>query len=99
MNNTWQVGSGVTRSGKPTASGYYTYTASFGTLNANASYQQGSYSSIGGGTFRGGLTATRTASPHQNAGNGGSRMMLDTNGVAGADQQRPRFTATASDWR
>lgn len=83
INNTWQVGSGVTQSGKPTASGYYTHNASFGTLNANASYQQGSYSSIGG-TFRGGLTATRHGvAAHQNAGNGGSRMMLDTNGVAG----------------
>ncbi|RTF25237.1 outer membrane usher protein [Serratia marcescens] len=82
-DNTWQVSGGFNQSGKSLARGYYTHNASFGSLNASASYQQDSYSSIGG-SFRGGLTATRHGiAAHQNSSNGGSRMMLDTDGIAG----------------
>lgn len=62
---------------------YYTHNASFGSLNASVAYQLGSYSSISG-TFRGGLTATRYGvAAHQNTSNGGSRIMLDTDGITG----------------
>jgi len=82
-NNTWQVSGGFNQSGKSLARGYYSHNASFGSLNASASYQQDSYSSIGG-TFRSGITATRHGiAAHQNSSNGGSRMMLDTDGIAG----------------
>jgi outer membrane usher protein FimD/PapC len=82
-NNTWQLSGGFNQSGKSLTSGYYSHNASFGTLNASASYQQDSYSSIGG-TFRSGITATQHGiAAHQNSSNGGSRMMLDTDGIAG----------------
>ncbi|MFZ1871557.1 MAG: fimbria/pilus outer membrane usher protein [Chania sp.] len=82
-NHTWQVSSGVNQEGKPLARGFYTYNAPYGSLNANASYQQDSYSSVGG-TFLGGITATQYGvSAHQNTSNGSSRIMLDTGGVAG----------------
>lgn len=82
-NNTWQLSGGVNQSGKTLTNGYYTHNASFGSLNASASYQQDSYSSVGG-TFRSGITVTRYGiAAHQNSSNGGSRMMLDTDGIAG----------------
>lgn len=82
-NNTWQVSSGFNQDGKPLVRGYYTRNASFGSLNANASYQQDNYSSVGG-TFRSGITATQYGlAAHQNSSNGGSRLMLDTSGIAG----------------
>ncbi|TQI77779.1 outer membrane usher protein FimD/PapC [Serratia fonticola] len=82
-NNTWQLSSGFNQDGKPLARGYYSHNASFGSLNANASYQQDNYSSVGG-TFRSGITATRYGiAAHQNNSNGGSRLMLDTDGIAG----------------
>lgn len=81
--NTWQVSGGFNQSGKPLAHAYYTHNASFGSLNASVAYQLGSYSSVSG-TFRGGLTATRHGvAAHQNTSNGGSRIMLDTDGIAG----------------
>ncbi|WP_337263551.1 MULTISPECIES: fimbria/pilus outer membrane usher protein [unclassified Serratia (in: enterobacteria)] len=82
-NQTWQVSSGVNQDGKALARGFYTYNAPYASLNANVSYQQDNYSSLGG-TFRSGITATQYGvAAHQNASNGGSRLMLDTSGVAG----------------
>lgn len=82
-NNTWQVSSGVNQNGRALARGFYTHNASFGALNASASYQQDSFSSIGG-TFRSGITATQHGvAAHRNYGNGSTRLMVDTDGVSG----------------
>ncbi|AHG20039.1 fimbrial assembly protein [Chania multitudinisentens RB-25] len=82
-NKTWQVSSGVNQDGKPLARGFYTHNTPYGSLNANVSYQKDNYSSVGG-TFRSGITATQYGiATHQNSSNGGSRLMLDTGGVAG----------------
>ncbi|RDL27149.1 fimbria/pilus outer membrane usher protein [Serratia fonticola] len=82
-NNTWQVSGGVNQNDKVLTRGFYTHNASFGTVNASASYQQDSFSSIGG-TFRSGITATQHGvAAHSNYGNGSTRLMVDTDGVSG----------------
>ncbi|HIE4390638.1 TPA: outer membrane usher protein [Serratia liquefaciens] len=79
--DSYQLSSGVTRSGG-TASGYYTHQGDMAQVNANASYQEGRYSSAGV-SLQGGATATlKGAALHRSGMMGGTRMMLDTDGVA-----------------
>ncbi|WP_411568622.1 outer membrane usher protein [Serratia fonticola] len=79
--DSYQLNSGITRSGG-TASGYYTHQGDMAQVNANASYQQGRYSSVGL-SLQGGATATpQGAALHRSGMIGGTRMMLDTGGVA-----------------
>lgn len=83
LNNSWQLRAGHNQTGKLMSSAWYYHSAPSGTLNANVGWQQDSYTSLGA-TLRGGVTATRHGiAAHQNSGNGGSRLMLDTDGVAG----------------
>ncbi|OMQ23686.1 fimbria/pilus outer membrane usher protein [Serratia oryzae] len=82
-SNTWQVSSGVNQNSKALLRGFYSRNDSFGDLNASASYQQDSFSSIGG-TFRSGITATQHGvAAHSNNGDGSTRFMIDTDGVSG----------------
>ncbi|WP_258090253.1 outer membrane usher protein [Serratia liquefaciens] len=79
--DSYQLSSGVTRSGAM-ASGYYTHQGDLAQVNANASYQEGRYSSAGL-SLQGGATATlKGAALHRTGMIGGTRMMLDTDGVA-----------------
>lgn len=79
--DSYQLSSGVTRSGG-TASGYYSHQGSLAQVNANASYQEGRYSSVGL-SLQGGATATmKGAALHRSGMIGGTRMLLDTGGVA-----------------
>lgn len=83
LNNgdSYQLSSGVARSGAK-ASGYYNYHGPLAQVNANASYQESSYSSVGL-SLQGGATATlKGAALHRPGVVGGTRMLLDTNGVA-----------------
>ncbi|PWW11036.1 fimbria/pilus outer membrane usher protein [Pantoea sp. AG702] len=62
---------------------FYTHEGSEGLLNANASYQQGEYSSVGM-SIQGGVTATiKGAALHRVNNLGGTRIMVDTDGVSG----------------
>ncbi|WP_439090265.1 outer membrane usher protein [Serratia bockelmannii] len=79
--DSYQLSSGITRSGG-TASGYYTHQGDMAQVNANASYQEGRYSSAGL-SLQGGATATlKGAALHRSGMIGGTRMMVDTGGVA-----------------
>ncbi len=79
--DSYQLSSGVTRSGG-SASGYYTHQGDMAQVNANASYQEGRYSSAGV-SLQGGATASlKGAALHRSGMMGGTRMMLDTDGVA-----------------
>ncbi|MBU9828522.1 outer membrane usher protein [Rahnella sp. FC061912-K] len=81
-HDTYQVSSGFSRSGTM-ASGYYSHQGDTAQINTNASYQEGRYTSIGA-SFQGGATATLDgAALHRSGSMGGTRMMLDTDGVAG----------------
>ncbi|QXN62769.1 outer membrane usher protein [Serratia fonticola] len=79
--DSYQLNSGMSRSGA-TASGYYTHQGDLAQVNANASYQEGRYSSAGL-SLQGGATATLNgAALHRSGMMGGTRMLLDTDGVA-----------------
>lgn len=80
--DTYQVSAGTTRSGS-TASGYYSHSGDISMVNASASYQAGQYSSLGL-SMQGGMTATlKGAALHRSSMSGGTRMLLDTDGVPG----------------
>lgn len=81
-HNSFQVSSGISRSG-PTAYGYYTWLGDSAQVQANASYQSGSYSALGM-SVTGGLTMTpEGGAAHRSNARGGSRVLVDTAGVSG----------------
>jgi outer membrane usher protein FimD/PapC len=81
-HDSYQLSAGNSRGGA-TASGYYNHQGDIAQMNANASYQAGRYSSLGL-SFQGGATATlQGAALHRTGRLGGTRMLLDTDGVAG----------------
>jgi P pilus assembly protein, porin PapC len=81
-HNSFQVSSGLSRSG-PTAYGYYTWQGDSSQVQANASYQSGSYSALGM-NLTGGLTmTTEGGAAHRSNARGGSRVLVDTAGVSG----------------
>ncbi|WP_455872227.1 outer membrane usher protein [Serratia proteamaculans] len=80
--DSYQISSGWARSGG-TANGYYSHQGDIAQVNANASYQDGRYSSLGV-SVQGGATATlEGAALHRSSMIGGTRMLVDTDGVAG----------------
>lgn len=80
--DTYQMSSGISRSGV-TASGYYNHQGDIAQISADASYQEGSYTSVGM-SFQGGATATlEGAALHRSGSMGGTRILLDTDGVPG----------------
>lgn len=81
-HDNYQISSGVSRRGA-TASGFYSHQGDIAQINGNASYQAGRYSSVGM-SLQGGATATlEGAALHRSGTIGGTRILLDTGGVAG----------------
>lgn len=81
-HDSYQVSSGMSRGGAM-ASGYYSHQGDIAQMNVSAGYQQGGSSSVGM-SVQGGATATFQGAAFHRAGTqGGTRMMLDTDGVAG----------------
>ncbi|NTX77610.1 outer membrane usher protein [Serratia proteamaculans] len=79
-HNSYQMRLGAARRGA-TASGYFTHSGDSAELSSNISYQANRYSSLGM-TARGGMTATlQGAALHRMNISGGTRLMLDTQGV------------------
>lgn len=82
----YQLNTGVSRSGA-LVSGYYSHQGDLAYMNANATYQQDRYRSVGL-SFQGGLTATQHGAVlHRNNQMGGTRIFVDTEGVAGIPVQ------------
>lgn len=80
-HNNYQVSSGLSHS-KALASGYYSHEGDIAQVDANATYQEGDYSSVGL-NIQGGATATlKGAALHRTNLIGGTRILLDTDGVA-----------------
>lgn len=80
--DSYQLSTGTSRSGVSTSASY-SHQGDFVQMNSNASYQAGNYSSLGF-SFQGGATATmKGAALHRAGRQGGTRMLLDTDGVAG----------------
>lgn len=84
LNETENYQLSVGRSGaRNTASGFYSHAGDSFKMNANASYQEKGFTSAGVG-LQGGITATlKGVALHRINTPGGTRIMLDTDGVAG----------------
>ncbi len=78
----YQISAGGSRSGA-SLSGYYNRDGDLARMSANASYQQSRYSAIGG-SVQGGMTLTAEGGAlHRSNMAGSTRLLLDTEGVAG----------------
>lgn len=65
------------------ASGYYTHSGDTSDMTANINWSQNNYIS-GGMSLSGGVTATtKGVAMHPSSGNGGTRMLISTDGVSG----------------
>ncbi|WP_158784160.1 outer membrane usher protein [Pantoea sp. BAV 3049] len=81
-HNSYQVSAGGGQAGM-TGNAAFVHQGSMAELDASAGWQAGSYMS-GGLSLRGGMTATaHGAALHRISRAGGTRLMLDTEGVAG----------------
>ncbi|WMW59876.1 outer membrane usher protein [Serratia marcescens] len=81
-HNNYQLSAGSARHGA-NLSGYYNHEGDAARLSANASYQEGRYSAVGV-SAQGGATLTPEGGALHRVGMiGGTRLLLDTNGVGG----------------
>ncbi|EMN3917639.1 outer membrane usher protein [Citrobacter farmeri] len=81
-NNNYRINAGTSSDGRGTANGYYTHDGSMGSITANASYTGSEYNAYGL-SMQGGLTATaQGAALHRTTMPGGTRMLVDTDGVS-----------------
>ncbi|MEG1655559.1 MAG: fimbria/pilus outer membrane usher protein, partial [Hafnia sp.] len=86
-NNNYRVSTGISSGGDESTrtqfNGYYSHRGDFADMSANAAYSQGNYSSAGM-TMQGGATITaKGAALHSGGISGGTRLMVDTEGVGG----------------
>ncbi|WP_273974754.1 MULTISPECIES: outer membrane usher protein [Serratia] len=95
--STYQLSSGVSRSGA-NASAYVNHEGDLARLSANASYQAGSYSAVGL-SAQGGMTLTPEGGALHRVGvTGGTRMLIDTDGVAGVPVRGYGRTSRTNVW-
>lgn len=85
-NNSYRLSSGISGGGDDgtngQVSGYYSRRGDYADMTANAAYVQNSFTSAGF-SLQGGATVTaRGAALHPGGGNGNTRLMVDTGGVA-----------------
>lgn len=64
------------------ASGFYSHRSNISDLNMNATWQESNYTAVGL-SLSGGLTATKQGVALHRGSNGGTRIMVDTDGIAG----------------
>lgn len=82
-NNSYNVKAGVGAGGQAVGSGYFTHQGDVAEMTANASFQGSDYSAMGL-SLQGGMTATtQGAALHRINSVGGTRMMVDADGVGG----------------
>lgn len=82
VSDNYQVSVGASRNGAE-ASGYYTHQGSVAEIQASASYLDSQYSAVSA-SMQGGATLTAEGGAlHRISQMGGTRMLVDTDGVAG----------------
>lgn len=82
-NNQYSLQAGRGYGGSNVASGYFTHYGDYSRTTLSASYSEGDYHSFAG-SVQGGMTATlHGVALHPTGAPGGTRLMLDTNGVSG----------------
>lgn len=93
----YQISAGSSRSGA-NMSGYYNRDGDMARLSANASYQQDRYSAVGG-SLQGGMTMTAEGGAlHRGGIAGGTRLLLDTEGVPGVPVRGYGSTVGTNRW-
>ncbi|MGL1812366.1 UNVERIFIED_CONTAM: outer membrane usher protein [Serratia marcescens] len=93
----YQLSAGTSRSGA-NASGYYNREGDIARLSANASYREGRYSAVGF-SAQGGMTLTAEGGAlHRSGMAGGTRMLIDTQGVAGVPVRGYGRTSRTNAW-
>jgi outer membrane usher protein FimD/PapC len=96
-HNNYQLTAGSSRSGV-NLSGYYNHDGDIARLSANASYQEGRYSAVGL-SAQGGMTLTADGGALHRAGMpGGTRMLIDTGGVANVPVRGYGSTSSTNAW-
>jgi outer membrane usher protein FimD/PapC len=82
-NNSYRIKTGVGSRGNSVGSAYFTHQGNAAEVSANTSYEGSRYRSLGL-SLQGGMTATgEGVALHRISSPGGTRMMVDTAGVAG----------------
>jgi outer membrane usher protein FimD/PapC len=93
----YQLSTGTSRRGV-NVSGYYNHEGDAMRMSANASYQEGSYSAIGM-SMQGGMTMTAEGGAMHRAGMaGGTRMLIDTEGVSDVPVRGYGRTSRTNAW-
>ncbi|HIE4798801.1 TPA: outer membrane usher protein [Serratia marcescens] len=96
-HNNYSLSAGSSRSGV-SLSGYYNHEGDMARMSANASYQEGRHSAMGL-SLQGGATLTAEGGALHRAGMpGGTRMLIDTNGVADVPVRGYGRTSNTNAW-
>lgn len=96
-HSNYQLNAGSSRSGI-NLSGYYNHQGDIARMSANASYQEGRYSAAGI-SMEGGMTLTAEGGAlHRTGAPGGTRMLIDTKGVAGIPVRGYGNTTDTNPW-
>jgi len=96
-HSNYSLSAGSSRSGA-NLSGYYNHEGDMARMSANASYQEGRHSAIGL-SLQGGATLTAEGGALHRAGMpGGTRMLIDTNGVADVPVRGYGRTSNTNAW-
>ncbi|MGQ6230880.1 outer membrane usher protein [Serratia sp. IR-2025] len=96
-HSNYSLSAGSSRSGA-SLSGYYNHEGDMARISANASYQEGRHSAMGL-SLQGGATLTAEGGALHRAGiPGGTRMLIDTNSVAGVPVRGYGRTSNTNAW-
>ena len=96
-HNNYSLSAGSSRSGA-SLSGYYNHEGDMARMSANASYQEGRHRAVGL-SLQGGATLTAEGGALHRAGMpGGTRMLVDTNGVADVPVRGYGRTSNTNAW-
>ncbi|HEM6630104.1 TPA: outer membrane usher protein [Citrobacter farmeri] len=86
-NTDYRINAGSASGDHATGNGYITHDGDIATMTANASYTDGEYNAVGM-SLQGGMTMTgKGAALHRTNTPGGTRMLVDTEGVGGVPIQ------------
>ncbi|CAI1194449.1 outer membrane usher protein [Serratia liquefaciens] len=96
-NNNYQLAAGTSRSGVST-SGYYNHSGNIAQVSANASYEEGRYSAVGFSAQGGATLTPEGGALHRVGVSGGTRMLLDTEGVADVPVRGYGATSKTNTW-
>lgn len=96
-HNNYQLRAGRSRSGV-NVNGYYNHEGDKARMSANASYQENRYSAVGM-SMQGGMTMTASGGAlHRSGMPGGTRMLIDTQGVSGVPVRGYGSTTNTNAW-